>query len=1317
MASAEQSKDVNKNVDVLNIKELDPSDLESRLPLLNIDFKQLAFEKNEEHAAIRQQLGSSYNFQMRSEARRLQSFLSYIKLSSWCPKQMAGAGFYCTGVEHSVQCFCCGLVFCTSSLRTPPLEDHVKHNPACGFIQGKDVGNIPKYEIRVQKPDGNQRDLQEYAAEESRLNSFKKWPFYARIKPLELSSAGFFFTGTRDTVQCFSCKGCLGNWEENDDPWKEHTKWFPECLFLRSNKSLDDIKQYIGSYVGFSGITGRHFATVMGGRIFPSITSKNIFQDENVRLDSFKKWPENAHARPASLAGAGFYFTGITDTVKCFTCGVCINSFEPGDDPYSEHKKFHPACTFLHKPTNAKDKQLHNLTTQDLLKRQECHQIQDLNSLFADISVTTKDTRNRPLKQLTLPDILSDLRDITMIEGEAGSGKTALLRKIAILWASGTCPMLSRFTLVFYISFPLIDKQQTLFDIICKQLIGPASSLTEEILGELIGQLKDQVLFLVDNYGVLDFVPEAIENLLLNNHWNRVSLAVTVRMDQGRKLRQYGRSVLSIQEFPLYSSIYICRQLFSHDMPLLEKFLLELISSKTFQAALKTPLFTLSLCVLWVQSPNEEMSSELSVCKAYLMHTVLKHPNEKEKVEELVSTCGELALTGLFQSKFQFTNEDLCAAGVKTDEVLKAGLLSKFTSQRLQSSYSFFHASFQEFLAAKGMSDLLESPEEVQKKKGFSYLQQVNTLLKFAGRFHYFLNYCCLFSPTAASLIISHLFALLDNNEAFDCQSDTKVHLEHHPNLTSVEEMLTVVSSRPTGFRLLLVTQMLLIFSIEVAYDGNSIAKCAPIILQFLKGKVITVHFTSTNKCFFRFLKDYPEGLSLIKSLQLSLAGETEASNLTLTCKEAVASKWGIPAVEEDYSMAFQLVNETHTQMKDYRHKNMADFSLFDFSPGNHRIDVLKVKVTGNITGWEKAFYNLMIFFHLSHHIELKITNSPGFIERLSACIEMYKDSFVKFKLRQTELNSAEQELILHMTSLQSLKISRMLAPEHIMRHMDCLRQLKNLTLDLSEECEVIGILPEEFKNLRSLEKLMFNKVSMETHSSRLAQFLAGFSNLTSFHLNCTICPEFDKMMAAVSQNDKIQEIHLHGICVPDHGIVHLVQALQSLGQLEELKLPSGHAIKEMAIPIILQLQYLPNLRVIHFTNDTLNDSSLLELANASRAGHLRNIQSLNLAVNHDITQSGWRSFFQTLDNLPIINELSINRIYTYQHKTDPLTLKALVQCVSRLHSLNCLVMHGWLLDEKDLEMFNAMKENHPKAKSFMLLWQWSLPFSPTVKE
>ncbi|KYO48625.1 baculoviral IAP repeat-containing protein 1 isoform B [Alligator mississippiensis] len=124
-----------------------------------------------------------------------------------------------------------------------------------------------------------------------------------------LSSAGFFFTGEKDKVQCFACGGCLGNWEEGDDPWKEHAKWFPECEFLRHKKSSDEIKQYLHSYCGFVGVVGKHFTT-------PSI--KRILSTE----------------------------TGEGD-VQCFACAGCLENWEEGDDPWKEHKKWLPDCKCL----------------------------------------------------------------------------------------------------------------------------------------------------------------------------------------------------------------------------------------------------------------------------------------------------------------------------------------------------------------------------------------------------------------------------------------------------------------------------------------------------------------------------------------------------------------------------------------------------------------------------------------------------------------------------------------------------------------------------------------------------------------------------------------------------------------------------------------------------------------------------------------------------------------------------------------------------------------------------------------------------------
>ena len=49
------------------------------------------------------------------------------------------------------------------------------------------------------------------------------------------------FAGEGDTVFCFFCGQGLHSWEEEDDPWEEHAKWSPYCVFLKNVKGPDFI--------------------------------------------------------------------------------------------------------------------------------------------------------------------------------------------------------------------------------------------------------------------------------------------------------------------------------------------------------------------------------------------------------------------------------------------------------------------------------------------------------------------------------------------------------------------------------------------------------------------------------------------------------------------------------------------------------------------------------------------------------------------------------------------------------------------------------------------------------------------------------------------------------------------------------------------------------------------------------------------------------------------------------------------------------------------------------------------------------------------
>ncbi|XP_055616648.1 baculoviral IAP repeat-containing protein 5 [Toxorhynchites rutilus septentrionalis] len=78
--------------------------------------------------------------------------------------------------------------------------------------------------------------------EKDRINSFQKWP-YTESSPCsiqKMAEAGFRWQGydcEEDTAACFVCGKILDGWEETDNPWEEHKKHAPQCLFVKYGRS------------------------------------------------------------------------------------------------------------------------------------------------------------------------------------------------------------------------------------------------------------------------------------------------------------------------------------------------------------------------------------------------------------------------------------------------------------------------------------------------------------------------------------------------------------------------------------------------------------------------------------------------------------------------------------------------------------------------------------------------------------------------------------------------------------------------------------------------------------------------------------------------------------------------------------------------------------------------------------------------------------------------------------------------------------------------------------------------------------------------
>ena len=73
------------------------------------------------------------------------------------------------------------------------------------------------------------------------------------------------------------------------------------------------------------------------------------YESYNKRLATFfeRFWPVSLTQDNYKMADAGFFYSGFGDIVICAFCGLCLNKWQPNDDPIIEHRKFNKDCKFV----------------------------------------------------------------------------------------------------------------------------------------------------------------------------------------------------------------------------------------------------------------------------------------------------------------------------------------------------------------------------------------------------------------------------------------------------------------------------------------------------------------------------------------------------------------------------------------------------------------------------------------------------------------------------------------------------------------------------------------------------------------------------------------------------------------------------------------------------------------------------------------------------------------------------------------------------------------------------------------------------------
>lgn len=71
------------------------------------------------------------------------------------------------------------------------------------------------------------------------------------------------------------------------------------------------------------------------------------YESINRRLYSFRDWPKALKHRPDSLSDAGFFYTGKSDRLICYSCGMGLRNLEEEDDPWEHHILWNSFCNHV----------------------------------------------------------------------------------------------------------------------------------------------------------------------------------------------------------------------------------------------------------------------------------------------------------------------------------------------------------------------------------------------------------------------------------------------------------------------------------------------------------------------------------------------------------------------------------------------------------------------------------------------------------------------------------------------------------------------------------------------------------------------------------------------------------------------------------------------------------------------------------------------------------------------------------------------------------------------------------------------------------
>ncbi|XP_049640133.1 NLR family CARD domain-containing protein 4 [Suncus etruscus] len=900
----------------------------------------------------------------------------------------------------------------------------------------------------------------------------------------------------------------------------------------------------------------------------------------------------------------------------------------------------------------------------------------NLKSTFTEPVLWRKDHHHHRGERLSLTDLLRELQSPCIIEGESGKGKSTLLQRVALLWASGTCQALTRFQLVFFLR--LSRAQGGLYETVCEQLLeGPGRISKRAFLAQLL-KMRQKVLFLLDGYNEFrtQNCPE-LEGLIKENHRFKNMVLVSTTTECLRQIRQFGALVAEVGDMTEEGARALILGVLP--LPLAEALLQQMHKTRSMWHLLKTPLFVVITCALQMGESTFQWSTQTSLFRTFYDLLVHKHRHRRVgttagDVARSLERCGDLALEGVFAQRFDFDEE--AVVSLNEDILLSCALLCKYTAQRFKPKYKFFHQAFQEYVAGRRLSRLLASREPQDVNQAHGYLQRMTCISDLTSKYRNLLLYTCGSSTPATRKVLQHLVTIHQHGSLLGLE---------HPRVRLFRQLSLTHMQGVAGQEVLEARNMdsFAEFGIHLFHESLTQTALSREFEAFFRGKSLSIDSERISDDLFDFFEHLPNCASALDFVKLNFTGgapeaqqgKATKGNWDQQAPGTVGSSHGTGSSPGTY-----IPNRAVSLFFNWKQKfKNLEVTLRDFSALNQR----DIKYLGKI-------------FSSADSLSLKVKRCAGVAGNLGSVLGSCRQ-VQALLVDACPLTPEDEQSIVEVASLQTLRIHGLHTPR------------------------LPGGLTDSLGNLKNLTKLVLDNIKMnEEDALKLAEGLAHLKKMLLLTLSrlCDLGAGTDHIVASlVAQPRVLQELRLVSCCLSATATQSLAQNLQNLAELmvldlsenhleedgaavlqdlidrlnvlehlTELVLPSGSDFRAHLGSLLEQLEGTPQLVKLGLKNWKLTDAEMQILGEFFEKTPVRNFQQLDLAGNC-ISREGWFAFLSILETL---THLEVFDFSSGEFLPDAPLVRKLGHVLDKLTFLQEARLVGWQFDEDDLSVLKG---------------------------